>query len=113
MTRGLRPVHWSPATRTALAEAELEYQDAHVSVAAYVAFPLLPAGDGAGGSAARPPRLAALLDGGAGAVAAPVWTTTPWTLPGNEAVARTPSSSTRSAPSATRREATWRRGPPR
>ena len=86
VTRGLRPVHWSPATRTALAEAELEYQDAHVSVAAYVAFPLLPAGDGAGGSAARPPRLAALLDGGAGAVAAPVWTTTPWTLPGNEAV---------------------------
>jgi isoleucyl-tRNA synthetase len=36
--RQLRPVYWSPSTRTALAEAELEYKDDHVTTAAYVKF---------------------------------------------------------------------------
>lgn len=38
--RALKPVHWSPSSRTALAEAELEYKDDHVSQSVYVAFPL-------------------------------------------------------------------------
>ena len=37
--RGLKPVHWSPSSRTALAEAELEYPDGHTSPSVYVAFP--------------------------------------------------------------------------
>ena len=36
-----RPVYWSPASRSALAEAELEYTDDHTSTAAYIGFPLL------------------------------------------------------------------------
>ena len=44
--RGLKPVHWSPSSRTALAEAELEYPDGHTSPSVYVGFPVvdLPAG---------------------------------------------------------------------
>jgi isoleucyl-tRNA synthetase len=65
-----KPVYWSPSSGTALAEAELEYQDDHVSNAALVKFPLdvslLPS---------REP------------VHALIWTTTPWTLPANQAIA--------------------------
>ncbi len=34
------PTHWSPSSKTALAESELEYDENHTSTAAYVAFPL-------------------------------------------------------------------------
>ncbi len=69
--RGLRPVMWSPVERTALAEAEVEYHD-HTSTTVFVRFPLL---DG-------PADLA-----GASVV---IWTTTPWTLPANRAIAYGP-----------------------
>lgn len=36
--RGRKPVNWSPSSRTALAEAELEYPEGHVSISAYAAF---------------------------------------------------------------------------
>ena len=36
--RGLKPVHWSPSSRTALAEAELEYPDGHYSKSIYVSL---------------------------------------------------------------------------
>lgn len=62
--RGKKPVYWSIPCRTALAEAEVEYQD-HVSQSIYVKFPI--AGQ----------RNTFLL----------IWTTTPWTLPANLAVA--------------------------
>ena len=39
--RRYKPVYWSPSSRTALAEAELEYKEDHVSTAAYVKFPLI------------------------------------------------------------------------
>ncbi|MEN9258157.1 MAG: isoleucine--tRNA ligase [Gloeomargarita sp. SRBZ-1_bins_9] len=74
--RGLKPVHWSPSSRTALAEAELEYPDGHVSPSIYALMPLTeltPAAQAAVGDGERP-YLA-------------IWTTTPWTLPGNLAVA--------------------------
>ncbi|KFM24269.1 Isoleucine-tRNA ligase [Auxenochlorella protothecoides] len=74
---GQKPVHWSPSTGTALAEAELEYPDGHVSPSVYVSAPLLEAGPGA-----SPDQTRAL----AGASLA-LWTTTPWTLPANRAVA--------------------------
>jgi len=67
--RGLRPVMWSPVEKTALAEAEIEYHD-HTSTTIWVRFPVT--------SATQP----ALTD-----AAIVIWTTTPWTLPGNRAVA--------------------------
>lgn len=39
--RGRKPVHWSPSSATALAEAELEYPEGHTSRSVYVAMPLL------------------------------------------------------------------------
>ena len=43
--RGLKPVHWSPSSQTALAEAELEYPEGHTSRAIYVAMPLESTGE--------------------------------------------------------------------
>ena len=81
--RGLKPVHWSPSSGTALAEAELEYPEGHVSQSIYVALPL----SGAEGSAAGAPGHPAAEALGSGRCALAVWTTTPWTMPGNSAVA--------------------------
>src|ERR1700722_10222242 len=84
--RGLRPVMWSPVEKTALAEAEIEYHD-HTSITIWVRFPIVKA----------PPQPAqTIVPGqmpdtswaseleGASVV---IWTTTPWTMPGNRAVA--------------------------
>src|ERR1700720_645619 len=76
--KGKKPVHWCIHCRTALAEAEVEYED-HVSPSIYVEFPLAP--ESAGELAARVPALA-----GRG-VSVLIWTTTPWTIPSNLAVA--------------------------
>ena len=62
--RGKKPVYWSIPCRTALAEAEVEYQD-HVSPSIYVKFPVV-----------GQPKTFVLI-----------WTTTPWTLPANLTVA--------------------------
>jgi isoleucyl-tRNA synthetase len=70
--RGLRPVMWSPVEKTALAEAEIEYHD-HTSTTIWVRFPVL-----------RSPVPAL------GGAAVAIWTTTPWTMPGNRAVAAGP-----------------------
>jgi isoleucyl-tRNA synthetase len=83
--RGLKPVHWSPSSRTALAEAELEYPDGHSSPSIYVAFPAvqLPEALAAKLAAAGLSAEAATASGG---LAVAIWTTTPWTLPANLAV---------------------------
>ncbi|BAZ85711.1 isoleucine--tRNA ligase [Dolichospermum compactum] len=75
--RGLKPVHWSPSSKTALAEAELEYPEGHVSRSIYAAFPVVKVAEG----------LKASLDGFLPDLDVAVWTTTPWTIPGNLAVA--------------------------
>src|ERR1043166_3978554 len=62
--RGKKPVYWSIPCRTALAEAEVEYKD-HVSQSVYVKFPVI----------------------GHPGTSVIIWTTTPWTLPANLAVA--------------------------
>jgi len=75
LTRGKKPVYWCMKDRTALAEAEVEYAD-HTSPSIHVAFPLktaLPAGKLEG-------RKVELV----------IWTTTPWTLPANLAIAVNP-----------------------
>ncbi|EAQ93713.1 hypothetical protein CHGG_01948 [Chaetomium globosum CBS 148.51] len=74
--RKFKPVYWSPSSGTALAEAELEYNDAHVSKAAYIRFPVV------GGYEDLPG-----LEGFGGRLFAVIWTTTPWTLPANRAIA--------------------------
>ena len=85
--RGLKPVHWSPSSRTALAEAELEYPDGHTSPSVYVAFPVeeLPKAlrDTLKGDGIDLPTEAAPLGD---ALQVAIWTTTPWTLPANLAV---------------------------
>ena len=83
--RGLKPVHWSPSSRTALAEAELEYPDGHTSPSVYVAFPVetVPAALASKLARAGLPPERGTAGGG---LAVAIWTTTPWTLPANLAV---------------------------
>ena len=85
--RGLKPVHWSPSSRTALAEAELEYPDDHTSPSVFVAFPVeqLPEPLAAQLSAAGN-GTAACSGTATSGLAVAIWTTTPWTLPANLAV---------------------------
>ncbi|KAM4541295.1 isoleucine--tRNA ligase, mitochondrial isoform 4-T4 [Fundulus diaphanus] len=74
-----KPVFWSPSSRTALAEAELEYNPEHVSRAVYATFPL----------ATLPPKIAS-GEAGLENVLVLVWTTQPWTIPANQAVCYMP-----------------------
>ncbi len=74
--RGLRTVHWSPSSQTALAEAELEYPEEHISPSIYIAFPMIEASESA------EETLAPYIDN----LGVAIWTTTPWTIPGNVAV---------------------------
>ena len=74
--RGAKPVMWSPVEKTALAEAEIEYEDI-VSTQIDVGFEIVDA-----------PNCSDLV--GAYAV---VWTTTPWTIPVNQAIAYQPDDS--------------------
>ncbi len=83
LQRGSKPVHWCIDCGSALAEAEVEYEDRE-SLAIDVRFPV-----------ANPEALLARLhhvDGhdGKGACSVVIWTTTPWTLPANRAVAVNP-----------------------
>ncbi|ABA05795.1 Isoleucyl-tRNA synthetase [Nitrobacter winogradskyi Nb-255] len=66
--RGSKPVMWSVVEKTALAEAEVEYED-HTSDTVWVKFPVTSPAHGALSQAS-----------------VVIWTTTPWTLPGNRAI---------------------------
>src|SRR6202030_4308814 len=70
--RGSKPVMWSVVEKTALAEAEVEYED-YVSDTVWVKFPVTS------------PAHGALAD-----ACVVIWTTTPWTLPGNRAISFSP-----------------------
>ena len=87
--RGSKPVMWSPVEQTALAEAEIEYHD-HVSPTIWVKFPVYP-----------PKYMAPLVSSESKGTPTPewvfecekaegasivIWTTTPWTIPGNRAI---------------------------
>eukprot|EP00026_Physarum_polycephalum_P001241 Phypoly_transcript_01242.p1 GENE.Phypoly_transcript_01242~~Phypoly_transcript_01242.p1 ORF type:complete len:959 (+),score=137.10 Phypoly_transcript_01242:295-3171(+) len=78
--RGVRPVHWSPSSLTALADAELDYNDAHVSTSVYVAFKFK----------SLPEALELPAGKNHEDLYAVIWTTTPWTLPANVAVCANP-----------------------
>jgi isoleucyl-tRNA synthetase len=75
--RQLKPIHWCMADRTALAEAELEYHD-ETTPSIYVNFPLV---------SRIPPSLTGSGPPGGHDWHAMIWTTTPWTLPANVAIA--------------------------
>jgi len=73
--KGLKPVLWCTVDQTALAEAEVEYED-HTSPSIYVRFPLKDS---------SPTGLGFALQKGS-QVSVVIWTTTPWTLPANQAI---------------------------
>ncbi|KAI9654147.1 MAG: isoleucine-tRNA ligase [Alyxoria varia] len=73
--REYKPVYWSPSSRTALAEAELEYDENHTSLSAFVKYPFR----------SSLPQLQQLSqDDNLNLL---IWTTTPWTLVANKAIA--------------------------
>ncbi len=76
--QGSKPVMWSPVEKTALAEAEVEYHD-HTSHQVWVAFRVVVSG-GTGPNVASDLTNTRVL----------IWTTTPWTIPQNRAVAFNP-----------------------
>jgi len=76
--RGSKPVMWSVVEKTALAEAEVEYHD-YVSDQVWVKFPVVHLTAGSKG----------VVDALMGARVV-IWTTTPWTLPGNRAISYSP-----------------------
>ncbi|GAA5882562.1 hypothetical protein JCM16303_002043 [Sporobolomyces ruberrimus] len=80
-----RPTLYSPSSRTALAEAELEYREDHVSRSVYVAFPVASLGEGL-----ETAFEAMKLDLEKEKISLAAWTTTPWTLPSNLAIAVSP-----------------------
>uniref|UniRef100_A0A3B4XQ12 isoleucine--tRNA ligase n=1 Tax=Seriola lalandi dorsalis TaxID=1841481 RepID=A0A3B4XQ12_SERLL len=72
-----KPIFWSPSSKTALAEAELEYNPEHVSRAIYATFPLIT-------------LPAEILFDTLSNVSVLVWTTQPWTIPANQAICYMP-----------------------
>jgi isoleucyl-tRNA synthetase len=78
--RGSKPVMWSVVEKTALAEAEVEYED-YTSDTVWVKFPV---------EDRYAERLQKLTQSENPAVSVVIWTTTPWTLPGNRAISFSP-----------------------
>ena len=90
--RGFRPVMWSPVEKTALAEAEIEYQE-KTSPTIYVKFPVCKFETAYG----RDPNMLAKDEAAflklwdvVKDASVVIWTTTPWTIPGNRAIAYSP-----------------------
>ena len=81
--RGSKPVMWSVVEKTALAEAEVEYED-YTSDTVWVKFPVAEVELASGKEAS-----AAIVEA-VGAACVVIWTTTPWTLPGNRAISFSP-----------------------
>jgi isoleucyl-tRNA synthetase len=76
--RSFMPVYWSPSSRTALAESELEYNAKHQNVAVYVAYQLTQSSIFEKIKTILKPNQKVLV---------PIWTTTIWSLPCNKAIA--------------------------
>jgi isoleucyl-tRNA synthetase len=87
--RGSKPVMWSVVEKTALAEAEVEYED-HVSDTIFAAFPCRMRAQGQGERSAFAWNELGKLDEQGRPASVVIWTTTPWTIPGNRAIAFSP-----------------------
>ena len=85
--KGFKPVHWCLNCRSALAEAEVEYEP-KTSPSVYVRFEVVDRTDLAERMAQTPAERLAMSEPVPTSVA--IWTTTPWSLPGNRAVALHP-----------------------
>jgi len=85
--RGSKPVMWSVVEKTALAEAEVEYED-YTSDTVWVKFPVKDADVLALNAGSQTDRLT--LTENLSQASVVIWTTTPWTLPGNRAVSFSP-----------------------
>ena len=81
--RGSKPVMWSVVEKTALAEAEVEYED-YTSDTVWVKFPVAEIEFASGKD------VSAALVQAVGDACIVIWTTTPWTLPGNRAISFSP-----------------------
>jgi len=79
--KGLKPVLWCMTDQTALAEAEVEYED-HTSPSIYVRFPLQKSPQQLNDEG----RFQIRFPAGIRSISIVIWTTTPWTLPANQAV---------------------------
>jgi isoleucyl-tRNA synthetase len=84
--RGSKPVMWSVVEKTALAEAEVEYED-YTSDQVWVKFPVATVDLESSVDPVATALAVNLIDWGASVV---IWTTTPWTLPGNRAISFSP-----------------------
>ncbi|KAI8087562.1 tRNA synthetases class I-domain-containing protein [Thamnidium elegans] len=73
--RQLKPVYWSPSSKSALAESELEYNEAHISQSIHVRFALTNLSTQLKQKWSQHKDINALI-----------WTTTPWTIPSNKAI---------------------------
>jgi isoleucyl-tRNA synthetase len=88
--RGSKPVMWSVVERTALAEAEIEYHD-YESDTIWVKFPIEAASDVADHAASNPLAATGVMTASdLDDACVVIWTTTPWTIPGNRAVSYSP-----------------------
>jgi isoleucyl-tRNA synthetase len=85
--RGLKPVYWSPSSQTALAEAELEYPENHISRSIYVAFPVVRLSEETSSFLIFWTSQAKTIVKNLYAV---IWTTTPWTIPANLGISVNP-----------------------
>ncbi|HUJ38173.1 MAG TPA: isoleucine--tRNA ligase [Hyphomicrobium sp.] len=85
--RGSKPVMWSVVEKTALAEAEVEYQD-YTSDQIWVKFPIAYSGSRPDVASIEESEEPGVVEGGSDLAGASVviWTTTPWTIPGNRAI---------------------------
>ena len=70
-------IHWSPSSGTALAEAELEYPEGHISRSVYAIFKVVNIAE----------TTTNFLKGLLPSLGLAIWTTTPWTIPRNAIVA--------------------------
>lgn len=95
LVRGAKPVMWSPVEKTALAEAEVEYKDRKVPVI-WVKFPVAVYGENSEaqiiGTSGRPenPDMQVEISNQLANASIVIWTTTPWTIPANQAVSYNP-----------------------
>jgi len=86
ITKGAKPVHWCTDCGSALAEAEVEYEDKH-SPAIDVRFQAVDEAGFLACFGAFSPDHDPRTEAGTGPISVVIWTTTPWTLPANQAVA--------------------------
>jgi isoleucyl-tRNA synthetase len=87
--KGLKPVYWCIHDRTALAEAEVEYEQ-HTSPSVYVRYKLTSNPAAILGAPSSPTASPSAKTGEAAQIYTIIWTTTPWTLPASLAVAFNP-----------------------